>query len=140
MNKKVIIISLVVVAVAIGGYFIFARQGSAPITDQVRQPGQTYTDPDSFKPSFLQCSPSELKMPGTDADPNTLVITIFGLENGKCHYAEKTVDKNGITLQLPQGGFGVIDCKTPMKLINADFFENDMFGPKATSYCTAISQ
>ena len=140
MNRKVMSIALVAV-IAIGGYFIFAKQGSPLITDQTKQTDLVvYTDPTSFLPSFLQCSPSELNMPSSNTKTNTLVITVFGLENGKCHYAGKLVNKKGATVQLAQDGFGVMDCKVPMRLINTNFFENDMFGPITRGYCTTTGQ
>ena len=67
-------------------------------------PVPVYTDPPGFAASFLQCSPGELRMPfgGT----NTYVVTVFGMEAGKCHYASKVVDPKGAVIQ--NGG----DCRT----------------------------
>lgn len=122
MNKNIIIIVLVVVALAVGGYLFFAKQGLAPTatpTPTASQPNQTpvvYTDPSSFAPSFSQCSPSEFKtpFPGNNA---TFSITVFGVENDKCHYAIKVVDQNGAAIQ---GGPPGIDCMIPTELMSDD--------------------
>jgi hypothetical protein len=131
MNKNVIIIILVVVVLAVVGYSVFSNRSSAPIAVPViapssapaasqpvsaSQPAQTgpvaYTDASQFASSFLQCSPSELKMPfgGTD----TYVITVFGVENSTCHFANKVVDKNSVALQSG------MDCQVPKALITSD--------------------
>ena len=126
MSKNSIIITLIVAILVIGGYFIFVKQSSAPTetpsTTSVPAAGQpkptspvAYTDASSFALSFLQCTPSELKMPFPGN--NTYVITVFGVENGDCHYAIKVVDQNGVVVQ---GGAGGIDCKVPKGLITED--------------------
>lgn len=121
MNKNIIIGVLVVIILAVGGYFIFTKPSSAPVTTSIPTTGQSeqtepiaYTDAPSFSRSFLQCSSSELKMPfmGTD----TLVITVFGIENNKCHYVSKVIDKNGA--EVLSGA----DCKVPKELITEDLF------------------
>ncbi len=131
MNKTAVIVILVVIIIAVGSYFVFTRRGSAPvvaptaapsatpITNQPSavQPAQTgpvaYTDPPSFAPRFLQCSPSELKMPFTGT--NSYVVTVFGVQNGICHFASKVVNQSGVTVN---GGVG--DCRVPKALITAD--------------------
>lgn len=124
MSKNIIIVILVVVILAIGGYFIFIKQSPAPTpattpAPAAGQPKQTnpvaYTDASSFAPSFLQCSPGELKMPFLGN--NTYVIAVFGVENGNCHYAVKVVDQGGVVVQ---GGAGGVDCKVPKGLITED--------------------
>jgi hypothetical protein len=124
MSKNIIIVILVVVILAIGGYFIFIKQSSVPApattsSPAAGQPEQTkpvaYSDPSSFAPSFLQCSPSELKMPFSGN--NTYIITVFGIENGNCHYTAKVVDQSGV---VAQGGAGGVDCKVPKGLITED--------------------
>lgn len=121
MNKNIISVVLVVIIIAFGIYFIFTKQGlapatvSVPVTDQSKQTESTiYVDVPNFSRSFLQCSPSELKMPfmGT----NTLVITVFGIENDKCHYVSKVIDKNGAEI------FSGTDCSVPKELITEDLF------------------
>lgn len=126
MNKNIIIVILVVVILAVVGYFIFVKQSSAPASiptatsvPATSQPEQTgpvvYTDAPGFAPSFSQCSPSEFKTPFPG--DNIYVITVFGLENSKCHYAVKVVDKNGVVVQ---GGPPEIDCNVPEELISND--------------------
>jgi hypothetical protein len=122
MNKNTIIVVLVVIILVVGGYFFFVKQGSAPATTPTptaSQPNQTpvvYTDPSSFAPSFSQCSSSEFKtaFPGNNA---TFVITVLGVENGKCHYTVKIVDQNGVAIQ---GGPPGVDCKVPKELMSDD--------------------
>ena len=122
MNKNIIIVVLVIIVLAVGGYLFFAKQGLAPAitpTPTASQPNQTpvvYTDPSNFAPSFSQCSSSEFKtpFPGPNA---TFVITVFGVENGKCHYAVKVVGQNGLAIQ---GGPPAIDCKVPKELMSDD--------------------
>jgi hypothetical protein len=143
MNKKIIIIALIVIILIIGGYFIFINRSSAPTpvsnltstpiaspVPATGQPAQTgsvaYTDPNSFAPGFLQCSSSELKMPFSGN--NIYVATVFGIENGNCHYAVKIVDQNGLAVQ---GGPPGSDCKVPMALINGDVFAH-LFGADKT--------
>ncbi len=128
MSKNIIII-IAVVILAIVAYFIFTNQGSAPATTSVPatgQPAQTnpvaYTDASSFSQSFLQCNPSELKMPFPGN--STYVITVFGVESGNCHYAVKVTDQNGVAVQ---GGAGGIDCRVPKVLINSDVLDH-LFG------------
>ncbi|MFH0712708.1 MAG: hypothetical protein V2A55_02555 [Candidatus Jorgensenbacteria bacterium] len=116
MSKKAIIIALVVIILLVGGYFIFIKSGSTPVTGQPEQTNPiAYTDAPAFAPSFLQCSPSELKIPFTGN--NTYVITVFGVENGNCHYAVKVVDQNDVVIQ---GGVVGIDCNVPEGLITED--------------------
>jgi len=128
MNKNIIIVVLIVVILAIGGYFIFTKKSSGPATNSLPTTGQSkqtgpvaYTDASSFASSFLQCSPSELKMPFPGN--STYIVTVFGVENGKCHYAIKVVGQNGAVLR--SGG----DCKVPSELITEDvlghLFGND---------------
>jgi len=135
MSKNAIIITLVVIILIIGGYFIFVKQGSAPTPTTTSvpaagQPKQTnpvaYTDASSFAPSFLQCSPGELKMPFPGN--NTYVITVFGVENGNCHYAGRIVDQNGLAVK---GGPPESDCRVPIALINSDVFGH-LFGSDKT--------
>lgn len=116
MNKNIIIAVLALIILAIGGYFIFIKKNSTPApTPAASQPEQAkpvaYTDPISFAPGFLQCSPSELKMPFPGN--NTYVNTMFGIEDGKCHYTLKVVDQKGVVLMG-------IDCKVPKELITED--------------------
>jgi hypothetical protein len=85
-----------------------------------------YTDAPSFSRSFLQCSPSELKMPFSGS--STFVITVFGVENGKCHYTGQVVDQKGVAVQ---GGPPASDCKVPIALINSDVFGH-LFGSDKT--------
>lgn len=121
MNKNIIIGVLVVIILVVGGYFIFIKQGSPPAGNQPEQADLVaFTDPTSFAPSFLQCSPSELKMPFPGN--NTYISSMFGIENGKCHYTLKVVDQKGVTLAEN-------DCKVPKELISEDIlghvFGND---------------
>ncbi|MGC9610848.1 MAG: hypothetical protein ABSE68_01350 [Minisyncoccia bacterium] len=128
MNKNIIVAILVVVILAIGAYFIFIKQGSAPATNSIPaggQPNQTpvaYTDASSFSQSFLRCIPSELKMPFPGN--STYVITVFGVENGNCHYATKVVGQNGAAVS----GAGGVDCKVPEGLISTSDILGHLFG------------
>jgi len=99
-----------------------AATTSAPTASPSPSPAPAaYSDPPSFVPSFLRCSASELKTPFVGAD--VFVITVFGLDNGKCHYAAKVVDKTGVALQIGVG----IDCIVPKELITEDLLGH-LFG------------
>lgn len=74
------------------------------------------TDASCFQPQFLACNPSEMKMPfmgGTN-----YIITVVGLENGKCHYYFQILDNEG---KLPTG-MQITDCIVPKEKITADTF------------------
>ena len=80
------------------------------------------TDPQCLYPQFMACNPSEMKIPFNE-EGITYVITVFGAENGKCHYALKVVDKDG---NVPTGG-PTADCKVPIEKITEDTFGH-LFG------------
>ena len=125
VNKKVIIVALVAVTVAIviGGYFIFRTPNIV-----------VYTSRSSFLPNFLQCSPGELQEP--DTGTGGLIITVLGIENGNCHYTGKLIDKYGVLLS--KNSPDTINCKVPMKLITTDLFNRHLFDSK--NYCVFISK
>jgi len=131
MDKHAVIVVLVVIILALGGYFVFVKQSlitttnptlnttALPTTDQSKQTNSViFTDPPSFAPSFLQCTPSELRMPFPG--DNIYVNTVYGVENDKCHYILKVVNKDNVALQG-------IDCLVPKELISTDIL-NHVFG------------
>jgi hypothetical protein len=76
------------------------------------------TEPQCLFPHFLNCTPSELKMPFMEG--TTFIITIFGVENGKCHYAAKVVDENGNVAR----GMPSSDCLVPVEKITENTFDH----------------
>lgn len=88
---------------------------TATPTNQQAGPVQC-TDSSCFQPQFLACNPSELKIPF--AEGITYVITVFGIADGKCHYAFKLVDNDGKAIS----GMQVTDCNVPKEKITQDTF------------------
>ena len=70
------------------------------------------TAPECFAPYFLKCTPVELKMPF--GDNAFFVITVFGIEDGKCHYVSKMVDASGKTITA---GPPATECFMPVDKI-----------------------
>ncbi|MCX6787473.1 MAG: hypothetical protein NTY93_03065 [Candidatus Kaiserbacteria bacterium] len=130
MNRNIFIIILALIALASGVYFFSVNKGGAP----------------DFSKSFLQCSPREFT--AKFAGASTYVITIFGVENGACHYTAKVVDQNGTIIP---GGPGGIDCNVPLASVTPDVL-NHLLGQDTTpsiaaeqselqaAYCTKTNQ
>jgi hypothetical protein len=57
------------------------------------------------------------------------VITVFGKENGLCHYSGAVVDKSG---SPAAGGPPSTDCRVPIEKITKDTFGH-FFGQDSTS-------
>ena len=79
------------------------------------------TDPQCLYPQFMACNPSEMKMPFLNE--TNYVITVFGIENGKCHYALKIIYQDGT---VPTG-IPITDCNVPIEKVTQDTFGH-MFG------------
>ncbi|MCL5438925.1 MAG: hypothetical protein M1268_02965 [Patescibacteria group bacterium] len=106
------------------------------------------SDPQCLASNFLQCKASKLTMPFGGGGNSTYIITVFGLENGKCHYSSKVVDQNGAPL------ISEVDCVVPKELITDDiithFFGNDKMPGKEkilaeqtkieTDYCKKVNR
>lgn len=72
------------------------------------------TDSVCFQPKFLTCTPSELRMPF--ADSATFAVTVFGLENGKCHYTIQVINQSDTE---PEGGLPpTINCYLPFEQLS----------------------
>lgn len=88
------------------------------------------TDPICFSTQFMNCNSSELKM--AFMENTTYVITVSGLEDGKCHYSTKITDASGVNVP----GMPAVDCKIPKEMITADtlshFFGQDNAPGKET--------
>lgn len=122
MNKKIIIIAVVVILVGVLGFLIMKKLAGGPQSTGVGTTKKvTCTDPTCLAPRFLSCSLTELKMPFQEQF--TYVISVLGIENGKCHYTSKVVDQNGTVVQSE------VDCKVPKELVTSDvlghFFGQD---------------
>ncbi len=74
------------------------------------------TDPTCLYPQFMACNSSELRMPFMEG--TTYVFTVFGMENGKCHFAVKVVNASGVVPLEMQ----VTDCSIPTDKITTDTF------------------
>ena len=79
------------------------------------------TEPSCLFPHLLNCTPSELN--AFMEEGTTYMITVFGVEDGKCHYTAKVVDENGNVA----GGMPSTACLVPMEKITEDTF-NHLFG------------
>ncbi len=90
------------------------------------------SDPGCLQPQFLACSSSVMTMPFVEG--SFFTITVFGKENGLCHYAATVVDKNGNALV---GGPPAIDCKVPVEKITKDALGH-FFGQDTTAGQEAI--
>ena len=117
MKKLLMILGIIIVVLLI--IWVVIPKGSNNQETVLEQPSQQgpiqCEDPSCFSPHFLTCTPSELKMPFSEG--NTYIITVFGVENGKCHYALKMIDQTGALLS---GGPGLLDCSVPLEKISAD--------------------
>ena len=88
-----------------------AKSGK-PTTTTLLQKAISCATTECFAPYFLKCTPVELKMPfGDDA---FFMITVFGIEDGKCHYTVKVVDASGKTITA---GPPATECFMPVNKI-----------------------
>ncbi|GEM_PF-903563 len=154
MNKKglakiiIIVLVLIVIIAAIGYLVIFRKPntGNAPTTSTTTikvaniGPVACENDASCLSSNFLQCKPAEFKMDFTTPG-SKYVITVFGEENGKCHYGFKVLNADGTII-------AGVDCNIPMSSISEDtfkhFFGQDQGTAKETqaqleaTYCTAL--
>ncbi|MFA5360437.1 MAG: hypothetical protein WC320_00450 [Candidatus Paceibacterota bacterium] len=88
------------------------------------------TAPECLAPQFLNCNPAELKMPFMEG--TTYIITVFGAEDGKCHYTGKVVDQSGnvpLTMQATE-------CFVPLEKVTMATLEH-LFGANKTEAAKA---
>lgn len=153
MNKKgsakAIIISLIfVVIIALIVYAVLFRKPGTGLTPTTTTTAGIVTngaiscgsDSMCIATNLLSCKAAEFKMDFTEPG-SKYIITVFGEENGNCHYENKVL--------LADGTIAVgTDCKVPMNLISEDTFKH-FFGQEqgtakeqqakiATDYCTTI--
>jgi hypothetical protein len=117
MNGK---LSLILTVVLSGTLALAACSPSAPTAPvQVPQAPSPVkcSDASCFQPQFLACTSSVMTMPFVEG--SFFIITVFGNENGLCHYAATVVDKNGNPLP---GGPPSTDCRVPIEKITKDTF------------------
>jgi hypothetical protein len=81
-------------------------------------------DPPCLVPYFLACNPSELTMPFLNG--TNYVITVFRLEDGKCHYGAKITDKDGKAIPDMLS----LDCRVPMDKLSMDTLDHFFGGDK----------
>jgi hypothetical protein len=97
-----------------------------PTTTTLPEKAISCATPQCFSPYFLKCTPVELKMPFSDSA--FLIITVFGVEDGKCHYASKIVDASGKAIPL---GPPSTECFVPVDKITTATVEH-FFGANQT--------
>jgi len=85
------------------------------------------TTPECLFPHFLKCNPVELKMPFSGG--TIYQITVFGIKDGKCHYATKIVDSSGKTVSV---GPPPTECFMPIDKITTATIEH-LFGVDAVA-------
>ena len=134
-------LSVILTVVMLGTIVLVACSPAAPAAPTEMPPAPTLAAPTEmppaptpvicggnqscFQPQFLACASSELTIPFGEG--TTYLITVFGKENGLCHYALAMVDENGNT---PAGGPPSADCRVPMEKITQDTFGH-FFGQDA---------
>jgi hypothetical protein len=121
-------LSVILTVVMLGAIVLVACSPAAPAaptgTPQAPTP-VICSDAGCFQPQFLACAPSVMTIPFPGG---SLIITVFGKENGLCHYVGKVVDENGNTLA---GGPPSADCRVPIEKITKDTFGH-FFGQGTT--------
>jgi hypothetical protein len=118
MIRKLSVILTVVIS---GAIVLSACSPAAPAApaELPKAPAQVVCGGDTgcFQPKFLACASSVMTIPFVEG--STFVITVFGKENGLCHYGAGVVDKNGNPLA---GGPPTADCRVPIEKISKDTF------------------
>ena len=118
MTRK---LSVILTVVMLGAIVLVACSPAAPAapTQMPKAPSQVMCGGDTgcFQPQFLACASSVMTMPFVEG--STFMITVFGKENGLCHYSAAVVDKNGNALA---GGPPAADCRVPIEKITKDTF------------------
>jgi hypothetical protein len=123
---------VILTVVMLGAILLVACSPAAPAapaaaTEMPKTPSPVIcSDPGCFQPQFLACVSSVMTIPFTGE--SFLKITVFGQENGLCHYAGAVVDKNGNTVA---GGPPSADCRVPIEKITKDTFGH-FFGQNTT--------
>ena len=113
-------LSIILTVVMFGAMALVACSPAAPPapTQLPQAPSQVKcSDPGCLQPQFLACASSVMTMPFVEG--SFFIITVFGKENGLCHYAATVVDKNGNPLA---GGPPSTDCRIPIEKITKDTF------------------
>lgn len=114
MTRK---LSVILTVVMLGAIVLVACSPAAPAapTQMPQASNQVIcsSDQSCFQPQFLACASSVFTIPFGEGTSYT--ITVFGKENGLCHYAATMADKNGNTLSGS-------DCRVPIEKITQDTF------------------
>ena len=155
MNKKgsakaIIICLILVVIIVLVVYVVLFRKpetGVIPTTTTITTAGTTpngaiscSNDPMCIGTNLLSCKAAEFKMDFTSPG-SKYFITIFGEENGNCHYGFKVLNADGTII-------AGVDCNVPMSSISGDTFQHS-FGQNQgavketqaqieATYCTAL--
>lgn len=123
MKNKILILAVVLLGLsflAVGcgkNNNVVPNQTGTPTTSQTTD--QTtkkdcHGDSACFAAEFSKCNPSEFQTPF--GSQGTYIVTVFGLENGKCHYQGGVYSSEG---KLLTPG---LDCNLPLAEISADTF------------------
>jgi hypothetical protein len=119
MTRK---LSVILTVLMLGAILLVACSPVAPAapteTPQALTQVICNSDMDCFLPHFLACASSVWIM--TSAEGNSYIITVFGKENGLCHYGSTVVDKKG---KVPPGMVST-DCRVPIEKITKDTFDH----------------
>ncbi len=110
-------------------------QPGKPTTTTLQQKAISCNTTQCLGPYFLKCTPAELKMPF--GDNAFLVITVFGIENGKCHYVAKVVDSSGKAIPA---GPPTTECFMPVDKITTATFNHLFGGDTATGQETVKAE
>jgi hypothetical protein len=121
MTRK---LSVILTVVILGAILLVACSPATPAapaapTEIQQAPTQVICSSNMgcFQPQFLACASSVFTIPFGEGTSYT--ITVFGKENGLCHYAATVVDKDGNTIP---GGPPSADCRVPIEKITKDTF------------------
>ena len=113
MTRK---LSVILTVVMLGAIVLVACSPAAPAvpTQMPQAPTQVICSSNNcLQPQFLACASSVFTIPFSEGTSYT--ITVFGKENGLCHYATVVVDNDGNTLTGT-------DCRVPIEKITKDTF------------------
>lgn len=116
-------LSIILTVVTLSAMLLVACSPAVPVvpadlTETPQTPTQVKcSDAGCFQPHFLSCTSSVMTMPFVEG--SFFTITVFGKENGLCHYATTVMDKDGKSIP---GGPPSADCRVPIEKITEDTF------------------
>ena len=118
MTRK---LSVILTVVILGAMLLVGCSPAAQVapTEMPQAPTQVVCggNMSCLQPQFLACASSVMTIPFVEG--SFFTITVFGKENGLCHYSAAVVDKDGNAVA---GGPPAADCRVPIEKITKDTF------------------